>query len=743
MAYGKIDYSGLKFLTPRDPDGGHESHEPGSTESIYVRITEHSYVDNTGWKMPTMNFDPGNLGTTIPGISGGAPGYQHGVDVLPSARAVSNVVMAAGTSNVPSSFGVNEWFQFVGQAITHDVAEAALRPLPPDVVNPPGQTTFVPIAGLPFPFNRTPVESGTGTDPDHPLEQINEETSFLDLSIIYGNNEERLDLARAGGPGNKSAYLLMGDDNLFPTIKEVALENGLTSLQVLQIFTTPGFGGLPNPATNPNPATFEDLFYTGDNRVNQTGALISTHLVWAREHNYQVDKIKEWLDKNGLTWSEDKIFEAARAITEGEWQHIVYDEYVSKLVGKGALSKYMGYKEWVDPSIINEWATVGFRFGHDETSNSFRLIDKNGNDIIITDLATAFNQAGAAKHVDGSNHSSANFDEWFAGLTSQFTQEIDGKVVDGNRNLLFGIGQPNNPVTVDLETFDIMRGRDHGVWNYNKLREGLGLSTYSSFEEFAQKNNLDSATLNGLKSVYANDIGLADSIVLALLEKKVKGSMLGETMTLLNVIQFQNLRDGDPNYYENRLKDYPDLIKLIKNTSFAEILERNSGLEHVYHDAFAAHNRISDWDHDGKIFGTEGKNLLLGSYLDDLIKGHKGNDDLYGDKGRDTLYGQEGRDVLNGEQGNDKLYGGVGADVFVFEKGTGKDKIFDFNRSLDKIDLSDYGFRSYADVTKVMTYKFGSVFIDLGGGDSVEIANTTKSALSVSNFILNSEDYGF
>ena len=79
--------------------------------------------------------------------------------------------------------------------------------------------------------------------------------------------------------------------------------------------------------------------------------------------------------------------------------------------------------------------------------------------------------------------------------------KIDGKVVDGNRNLLFGLG-----ATVDLEVFDIQRGRDHGVGRYNKLRDGLGFDEYASFEDFAADNGVDAATLAALKDVYDDDI---------------------------------------------------------------------------------------------------------------------------------------------------------------------------------------------------------------------------------------------
>ncbi len=692
-------YGSLGDLEARDPTGeGNNPDNLGAADTAYSRETTNSYPDGIG-AMPTG---------------------------LPTARAVSDAVMNGGTSNVPNSFGVNEWFDFFGQALTHDVAEAST-----------GNSGDLPdlIPGLPFPFARTPYEGGTDT----PREQINEETSFLDLSFVYGNNEERLSLARANAEGEDSAKLLLGDGGLLPTIKEVGVDAGKTSLEVLAIMRPDGFGGLPDP-TLPglDPATFENQYYAGDNRVNQQAPLISLQTVWAREHNYQVDQLTPYAEK--YNWTQDQLFEAARAITEAEWQNVIYTEYVPKLLGKNALSEYEGYKENVDPSIINEWTTVAFRFGHDQSSNDFTLLDENGASILTTSLGNAFALAGAAANVPGAGHSAEDIDAWIRGLTSQFTQEIDGKVVDGNRNLLFGIPDPNNPgqvQTVDLETFDIQRGRDHGVWNYNDLREGLGLSTYGSFEEFATANGVDSTTLAALKNVYGDNIDKLDSIVGGLLEEKYMDSQLGETFTILNVMQFENLRDGDRLFFENRFADNPELLAEIKDTSFADILERNTGIDHLYRDAFEAHNRISGTD------GTEQKDLMIGSDSGETIKTYADNDDIYAGKGNDKVYAGAGDDLIYGEEGNDWLWGNAGNDVFAFGANSGKDKVQDFSVKEDKLDLSEYGFDSWKDVKTAMHSTRKGVVIELDNHNSVELIGVKTKYLSEKNFILDDHDASY
>lgn len=702
-------YQDLNTLERRNADGSNNdgdndpTNDAGAHDSPFSRETTNSYADGIG-QMPTD---------------------------LPAPRDISNAVMAQGTSDIPNAAGLNEFFQFFGQVITHDVAEAA--------TSASGDPPLF-LAGLPFPFNRTPYEDGTTET--GPRQQINEETSFLDLSMVYGNNQDLQDLVRADlfdASGNRigqSAKLLLGPDDLLPTIKQVGEDAGKTSLEVLEIFRPDGFGGLVDPATNPDPATFENLYFAGDNRVNQTTLLISQQTLWARNHNYWVDVLAE----KHADWSQDQLFEAARAMNEADWQHVIYDEYLPKLLGEHALSEYEGYKADVDPSVINEWTTVAFRFGHDQSSQTQKPLTEDGSLAAFSQftfnlftLAESF-AAGA----DGIR-TGEELDSWIRGQLAAHTQEIDGLVVDGNRNTLFAIpGAPGQFTEVDLEVFDIQRARDHGVWNYNDLRAGLGLSTFSDFDAFGAANNIDTVRLQALKDVYGNDINKLDAIVGGLFESKYLDSQLGETFTKLNVLQFEALRDGDRFFYEERLKDFPELLHDIDSTSLADIIQRNTGVDYIYHDAFAAHTRISAVD--GKLDGTDGKDLAIGSDRNDIMKTGAGDDDVYGGLRNDKIYAGAGNDLVDGGKGNDWMWGGEGYDTFTFSKQSGRDKVMDFNVATDKIDLSDYGFDSWKDVQKAMSSHGKSAVIKLDKHNSVELVGVKTKYLSEDNFILDDQD---
>lgn len=689
----KFKYLPLKSLQDRAPDGvGNNVANPlfGSHDHTMIRLTPNSYSDGLG-------------GMHLRTLPNGDPNPNW---IEP--RAISNAVMAqpkdaAGKDlDIPNSFGVNEFFQFFGQFLTHDIAEVPFGG-PPTIIGLPAN---VLDDGLVFPFGRTP---GTVTDAAGVKQQTDDETSFLDLSQVYGHDAEQLHLLREIG----SARMLTGAGDTLPTNQQVADHHGIAL-------------DLPGTASDEVsvrtilfenfPAAFSgDTFALGDNRGNQNASLLTHHLMWLRNHNYHVEQLEKMFPK----WTDDEIFDAARALNEAEWQNVVYTEYLTKLLGEGAISKYQGYDPSINPAVINEWTTVAFRFGHDQSNNEFSTLNELGGSTGLFTLAASFNLGNAAQAI----RNSGQMDDWVRGQLSAHTQEIDGKVVEGNRNLLFNVGGPANPL--DLEVLDILRGRDHGVGNYLTLYAGLfgsqaGFNQYDSFDEFASRNGIDAATLQALKDVYGT-IDKADSIVMGLLEKPDGTGMLGETFAYLTILQFENIRDGDRQFYLEQFKYNPLLIKEIESTSLADIIERTTGIDHVYHDAFAAHTRKGGTDAGESLDGTGKADLIIALGGNDTIKAGAGADDIYAGKG------------------NDKIWGGADADHFIFEKQSGKDTIYDFDVTKDVIDLSALGLSGVLSALLTQPTANG-VKIFLSASDSIELVGVKKKQLTASNFIFDHED---
>ena len=75
-------------------------------------------------------------------------------------------------------------------------------------------------------------------------------------------------------------------------------------------------------------------------------------------------------------------------------------------------------------------------------------------------LAESFGLANDAAAV----RNGADLDEWIRGQAADAAGAVDGFVVDGNRNQLFGVTVSpvtGLPVSTDLTVFNMTRGRDH------------------------------------------------------------------------------------------------------------------------------------------------------------------------------------------------------------------------------------------------------------------------------------------
>lgn len=82
--------------------------------------------------------------------------------------------------------------------------------------------------------------------------------------------------------------------------------------------------------------------------------------------------------------------------------------------------------------------------------------------------------------------------------------------------------------------------------------------------------------------------------------------------------------------------------------------------------------------------------LIQGTQKRDRLLGIPQGCILSGLSGHDVLNGGAGNDVLWGNKGKDKLRGDAGQDIFVLEKGAGRDTIYDFKDMVDRLGLS-YG----------------------------------------------------
>lgn len=92
---------------------------------------------------------------------------------------------------------------------------------------------------------------------------------------------------------------------------------------------------------------------------------------------------------------------------------------------------------------------------------------------------------------------------------------------------------------------------------------------------------------------------------------------------------------------------------------------------------------------DDRIDGKGGNDLLRGGAGKDTLLGGDGNDTLLGGDGNNSLIGGAGNDILIGGDFSDTLTGGSGNDQFIYQTLSNGDTITDFNKSEDKLILTD------------------------------------------------------
>jgi len=301
----------------------------------------------------------------------------------------------------------------------------------------------------------------------------------------------------------------------------------------------------------------QDLFVGGDVRVNEQIGLMSMHTLFVREHN----RLAEELADTDPGLSGEDIYQIARKIVGAEIQAITYNEFLPQLLGSDALGPYTGYDPTVDPTIASEFSAAAYRVGHTLLSPKLLLVDDEGQRIQQSLPESFFTPAFIRDN---------GISMVLRGLAGQKAQEVDSKVIDEVRNFL--LRGPMGP-RFDLVSLNIQRGRDHGLADFNTVRQAYGLDPVESFADISSDADVQSA----LRFVYG-DVSDLDLWVAAVAEDHVPGASVGETLQAIIGDQFRRLRDGDRHWYENDpyLLAHPTLLEELRTVTLADIIRRNT-----------------------------------------------------------------------------------------------------------------------------------------------------------------------
>jgi hypothetical protein len=493
----------------------------GAANTDLIRIAPAAYDD--GYASPRGSTDP----------------------TLPGARLISNTVVAQ-TTMMPNAHEMTDWVFQWGQFIDHDLdlTNPAAVPEEFDIPIPKGDSTFDPTSTgtAVMPFTRSEYDPATGTGPGNPRQQINEITSYIDGSQVYGSTAARADALRSHVGGK----LLTSAGDLLP-FNTMGLPNGT--------------GGAPDPT---------QYYVAGDIRANEQIGLTSIQTLFMREHNRLADQVAA----QNPTWTDEQVYQRARKLVGAEIQVITYKEFLPALLGSAAPGVNSVYNPNVNASVATEFSTALFRVGHTMLSPQLLRIQNDGTPapggpMSLRDAFFLPTNLSSGPH---------ELDYLLKGLASDQQQEVDMHIVDDVRDFL--VGEPGAG-GFDLASLNIQRGRDHGLPDYNTMRAAYGLPKVTSFAQISS----DPAIQVGLQSLYG-DVNKIDPWVGALSEDHLEGSQIGPLITAGLVDQFTRDRDGDRFWYLRDADFSASDLDYLNNLSLSDVIKWNTSITNLQSNVF-------------------------------------------------------------------------------------------------------------------------------------------------------------
>ena len=489
----------------------------------------------------------------------------------PSARKLSSdIVGSVDTTENPFTHIVMQWGQFLDHDMdlgpephvtceTCDLVDNTCEPIKIEmsdsVFHEKGSTTD----GLCLSFVRSLAvcEDSDMTYGVNPREQVNDVTSPIDGSMVYGSTEAIADDLAEHDGDKKTGLMLTSDGGLnLPIVSDPANAN---------VICMTG-----------------DCYNAGDIRVNEQAGLVSMHTLLVREHN----RIANRLMSLNPHWSGERIYQESRKIVGAEIQKITYSDYLPKVLGQNVfdivIGSYAGYVDDADLSVPNAFATAAYRYGHSLVNPVFtRYLSDDYELGSISNLHlinSFFNKTAYTEY---------GLESILRGLVSQHALRMDDSMnLELTTQLFFNAATGKG---LDLASLNIQRQRDHGMPKY-----GIWKNFCQKMFPTLPRGEIEKPLTVGRLLMNYGTVDNSDLWLAGISEERLDGSLIGPTFACIFGLTFKNSRDGDRFYYENTDVGNeegtsvfsPEQVTAIKESTLAGMICDNTNIEFIQADVF-------------------------------------------------------------------------------------------------------------------------------------------------------------
>jgi Ca2+-binding RTX toxin-like protein len=412
-------------------------------------------------------------------------------------------------------------------------------------------------------------------------------------------------------------------------------------------------------------------------------------------------------------------------ITSGKKQYLITDDGKTYTLARGATRSATGTDAAIQIDASSSHTTLGIAGKVIQTDLAFAAIVVAGHNNSV-EIADSGSVTGNTAIEIVSDHSH------LVNAGAVLSHEVGAQAVYSEGNDLDIVN--SGKIVSDGGSALTLHGRDNHVTNNNTIQGDVGI-------ELAGGDN--SVTVSAKGSITGSTVaifvdgsengGMNDTtrIVNA---GKIAGSVAiwsgeeADTVVNSGTIHGKIELGGGDDVFDTRLGTVTEEIRggdgddtfYISKSSTKIVEDADGGSDIVFSSAtyhlkggVEALTLIGAMDIDG--FGTKSDNFLSGN------------------KAANQLVGMNGDDTLNGGRGTDTLEGDLGSDVFVFNTGSGKDTVSDFNDGQDLIRSNVVASQSNFDGLAI-TQSGADVVIDFSHGDTLTLQNFAKGDLTFEDF---------